>query len=383
MASQGTVKKAAAAKTTARAEQPKPQVKTFDYAKFRQSFKDPAVFYQYLAGYPDDSGLMGYLYRVKPRIDLSLIGLTESSILKTSKRNEMTEEFVSGRFGNGDFMLKLTDSNKPRGQQEVCRTWFVIDEPHLKPIYDPRTLILGEARNMDEVQRLIADGTLIRDAHGVPRLRTSADTPGPVSPPVPAPPAAAPPPPQLIDQNFLAQVLVGALNRSQQNPHDMVKDTIEVARLIHPPTPVIDEERIVQRIKQELSPAGPGDLFSSYEKVEGFLNKFRPAGSENGSVIASGGFSSDAWAQNLPAIIGQGRAFLAEIMVLWRSTRQNGNHQNGNGSGSPAGAGAPLAPASAGVDAAVSFNQRLETVIRDALAKMNEGVLGFDYAGYL
>ncbi len=39
----------------------------FDYARWRLAFRDPDQFRQYLEGYPDKTGLLGYVYRLKPQ----------------------------------------------------------------------------------------------------------------------------------------------------------------------------------------------------------------------------------------------------------------------------------------------------------------------------
>ncbi len=91
----------------------------FDYSRYKVSFQKPEDFYQYLAGYPDKAGLMAYVYRLRPRIDLSLVGIPDSSIIQTIDANEMTEEHLGATFGRGVYMLKLNDANRPRGQQEA------------------------------------------------------------------------------------------------------------------------------------------------------------------------------------------------------------------------------------------------------------------------
>src|ERR1041385_3091370 len=95
-----------------------------DYA-VPQVFHKPEGFERYIAGYPDTSGLLAYVYRLSPKIDFSLIGIRETYILKTANVAEMNQAFIASKFGRGHYMLKLTDSNRPNGQRQVAQTWFM------------------------------------------------------------------------------------------------------------------------------------------------------------------------------------------------------------------------------------------------------------------
>src|SRR6266704_1815169 len=99
-------------------------VSKFDYSRYRQTFQRPAEFYKFLEGYPEKSGLCAYIYRLKPRIDLSLIGIDDSHIHQTAAESEMTEDYCGETYGRGLYMCVLNDANRPKGQSEVCKTWF-------------------------------------------------------------------------------------------------------------------------------------------------------------------------------------------------------------------------------------------------------------------
>ena len=162
-----------------------------DYTRHRLTFTDPDAFWAYMTDYPNKDGVTMYLYRIRPVIDLSLIGLRESNIQKGGYGDLklFSRDAVGEKFGRGEFQVKVTDSNRPEGQKEVVRSCqYKILEGEKAPVYDPRTLVLSHADNIDEVNRQIMLGVLVRDASGTPRIRTAGDAS------VPIPAAAVPPP---------------------------------------------------------------------------------------------------------------------------------------------------------------------------------------------
>ena len=300
------------------------KVQTIDYSRAKNVFQKPADFYVYLAGYPDKAGLLGSLYRLKPRIDLSLIGVEETAIMQTSLEAEMTEEHVGAVFGRGLYMMCLTDANRPKGQTEVAKTWFDCASAPKTPQYDPRTLLLGEPKNLDEINRLLNAGVLVRDgATGAPRLRTAADG-APISTP-PAGPAQPAAPASPFGQIDLGAVLVSLIDRGSRNPHETVKDTIEVAKLLSPPAQ--DIETIVERVVTRLGGAKNGgpreDAFAAYERIDGFLTRFgaKPATGivETGPVTKENGARS--WLPHLPAVLSEARLLIPELMAGLRELR--------------------------------------------------------------
>ncbi len=160
-----------------------------DYTATRQTFQKSETFERYIAGYPDASGLLAYVYRLSPKIDLTLIGVRESHILKIANTDQMNRAWLASEKGRGHYMLTLTDANREKGQQQLCKTWFEIDDPEVgPPVYDPRTLLLAAPENADEVNRLLNAGVLVRDATGAPRLKGNGDVhPAPAPNPQPPP----------------------------------------------------------------------------------------------------------------------------------------------------------------------------------------------------
>lgn len=162
-----------------------------DYTRHRLTFNNAEAFMVYMAGYPNRDGITMYLYRLFPKIDLSLIGQRESNIQKGGYDDLQlfTRDAVAEKFGRGDYQVKVVDSNRPEGTREIVRSaQYRIPDADKPAIYDPRTLILAHADNIDEVNRQIMLGVLVRDASGTPRIRTAGDAS------VPIPAAAVPPP---------------------------------------------------------------------------------------------------------------------------------------------------------------------------------------------
>jgi hypothetical protein len=344
---------------------PRERQKTFDYSRWKVVFQRPSDFYQYLAGYPDKTGLMGYVFRLRPRIDHSLVGNDETHILQTNVEADLTEDRIGEMYGRGLYMCTLNDANRPKGQTEVCRTWFDCATAMKPPQYDPRTLCLGDPKNQDEISRLLNTGVFVRDSNGAPRLRNENDAP--VAPVAAAAPAGGS---DLFGRDVMGQVLLGLINRGSANPHDTVKDTIEIAKLLVPPAPPVDMETMIERVVTRLqgppAPAGGLDAFATYERIDGFLSKFRgPAGGDG--VAAAGGPVVSA-AAHVPAIIAGLRGLVPELMDAWRFLRAE--------QGPPAGA----APVNGGVQ--MTLDQRIEEVVKLGFQRMTEGVSGFDYAAY-
>jgi hypothetical protein len=354
------------------------RVQEIDYSRVKNVFQKPADFYVYVAGYPDKTGLMGTCYRLKPRIDLSLIGIEETAILQTTVEAEMSEEHIASVYGRGLYMFCLTDANRPKGQTEVAKTWFDCSTALKPPQYDPRTLLLGEPKNLDEINRLLNAGVLVRDgATGAPRLRTAADgaAPAPVSPAAPAAPASP------FGQIDLGAVLVSLIDRGSRNPHETVKDTIEVARLL---SPQLDVETVVERVVSRLGGGArnggkPEDAFSAYERIDAFVQKVRgPVAPVVDAANAgkNGGSIANAWGPYIPAIFAEARSLLPEVGNLLRELRAergaNGAPPQQNGGQRQVQQRQP-----------VTLEQRIEEIVRLGFQKMNEGVSGFDFAAYV
>jgi hypothetical protein len=349
----------------------KPKVKVYDYDRYKLSFQKSADFYGYIEGYPDKTGLLISVYRLRPRIDHSLIGNNQSAILQTANVADVTEEQVGDTFGRGAYMLKLNDGNRPRGQQECCRTWLEITDHEKPPQYDPRTLCLGEAKNQDEITRLLNSGVLVRDAHGAPRLRGEND---PAAPPVPVGVAGSQPQNgELFSRDVIGQIVLAALNRGSQSPHDAVKDTIEVARLIQPPA--LDVETIVERVIARVGVVpgknGALDPFSNYERMEQFIARVRgPVQAAAGVVegVAAASEPGASWAPHLAGILAQARALLPEVKTMFSELRE----QNGAG-----------LPPQNRVQKPMTMEQRIEQIATMGYEQMQQGVSGFDFAAYV
>jgi hypothetical protein len=348
--------------------------KTADYSKFRQTFRQMEDFSRYLAGYPDKRGLLGYLYRLTPKIDNSLIGRSDSSIRKLDV-GEMTAEFVQSNFGRGKYMLKLTDANRVKGENEVAKTFIECVDPDFPSVYDPRTLLLGDPENADEIARLLQSGVLVRDgATGAPRIRTEADS-GTAAPLDSRASGAG----ELLSRDMIGQLIIKLVDRGAQSPGDSLKQSIEIAKLLQgaaaPVAPAFSAEQLADLVAARM---GGGrvdqsvDMFTNYERMEGFIQKFRPAAPAAPAALEGGGVN---WAAQIPGIL---QAVIQVIPMLKTlggprvpvavpqappppAARQNGAAQ-------------PVQP---------SMGDRIAEVAALAFAKMSEGVNGFDFAAWL
>lgn len=351
---------------------PEERIKQFDYTRTRLTLNNPVDFVRYLAGYPDKTGLKGYWYRLKPKIDMSLIGTDSSNIKITHDPLEMTEGWIGKTFGRGHYQLKLNDQNRI-GQTEVCRVKFEIEDPEYPaPVYDPRSLCLGDPANQDEIQRQLQAGVYVRDPSGSVRLRTASD----------GVPAAFVPPAQQSQENgivgnaFVAEMFRTLMNRGSADPSESVRNTIEMARLLNdrPAAPALDVESIIERVALRLGGPKPEDsIFTAYEKVQTFFDRFGPkpvVGEVLTDAVTKKVGGSAVWAASLPAIIAEGRSLIPGILQMMRELRgAKPEPQNQNGVEME--------------QRQQTLSERIEVVARAGLQKMREGVQGFDYAAWV
>jgi hypothetical protein len=350
---------------------PRPKAKTADYSKFRQTLRQFDDFARYLAGYPDKRGLLGYLYRLTPKIDNSLIGKADSSIRKLDV-GEMTVEFVQSNFGRGKYMLKLTDANRVKGENEVVKTFIDCVDPDFPSVYDPRALLLGDPENADEIARLLQSGVLVRDGStGAPRIRTEADSGS--GAPLDSRAAGAG---ELLSRDMIGQLIIKLVDRGAQSPGDSLKQSIEIAKLLQgaapPVAPAFSVEQLADLVAARMGGGRvdqSADMFTNYERMEGFLAKFR--GPPAVAAVEGGGFN---WAAQLPGIL-QGLVQVIPMLKTLGGPRvpvavpaqaPPAAHQNG--------AAQPVQP---------TMGERIAEVAALAFGKMGEGVNGFDFAAWL
>jgi len=382
MAQQATVKRAQTAPkpvntggrpANSRAKKPGEPV-VFDYSveSYDLTFQKNEDFYRYLAGYPDKTGLLAYIYRIRPKIDLSLIGQDETAILKTEKEDQMTAQFVGEEFGRGYYMCCLNDANRPKGRKELCKTFFDCGTVPKPPQYDPRTLCLAEPKNQDEIQRLLNSGILVRDrVTGQARVRTAEDgTPPPPAAPAPTVSQAAP-----FGNELVGQIVLAAMKGIGQSPHDVVRDTIDMAKLITPPPqPAVDVEAVVERVVSRVMKGSRSvDPIDELERLQTWAGRVRgllglPS---DAAPVAANGEAGSSWAPHLAGIFSEFRQTLPELIAGVRALRAEYS-------------AAPQNPTNGGNAALpLTIEQRIEQVCIMGFQRMKEGVQGFDFAAYI
>ena len=345
-----------------------------DYSRGRHTFTDPHAFMVFMKGYPNTVGITLYLYRVMPKIDLSLIGHTESNIQKGGYEDLplYSIEAVTKTFGRGIYQIKVVDSNRAEGDKEVVRACtYDISDTDKPAVYDLRTLKLSEPKNNDEINRLIVQGVLVRDAAtGAPRLRTAADIAA-------VAPVAAP-----VDTSangVILQFAMEAFKSTRQSPSEAVKDMVAIAQAIQPkqvPGPSI--EQIADAVVVRLGGAGRGpasDPFANWEKVNGFIA--RAAEMVRGSMPAvSDGAAGDgggSWAPHLGGILSEVRALVPEVLNAWYQLRASGSINT---------APAAAAPGN-GVLEMLPLDKRIETIFKAGFESMQRGITGQQFAAWL
>jgi hypothetical protein len=352
-----------------------PAVKTgmepIDYTRWRITINDPDQFMAFMRDYPNKQGVTLFLYRLLPKIDLTLIQLQESNIQKGGCDDLaiFAQEAVAEKWGRGKYNIRMTDSNRPDGQRQVIQTCqYKLLDVEKPPVYDVRTLLLGHSDNIDEVNRLIAMGVLVRDAGGAPRLRTAADSPIAATAP---PPAATPS--DATATGLLYQIAVEAFKSSRQSPADHVKDTIEIAKLMRdstPQTPQPSIDQIADAVVARMGGGrGPSDPFAGWERVQAFVERIG-GGAANPAPAApvATGETGAAWAPYAAEIMREARAFWPQIIFgiqTLRGNREKKPEQQQNG--------VPMLP----------LHQRIETIFKSAFQSMQRGITGAQFAAWL
>lgn len=339
---------------------------------------------EYMRGYPDPSGVILYLYRSLPRIDLSLIGLKETNLQKgpISDLGLFSVEAVAERYRNGMYNVRMSDSNRPDGQREVIKTCIYKITDAGPAVYDIRTLELANAENIDEVNRQIAAGVLVRDTNGAPRLRTSADG-GPVNPHVMVAAMGAQSSPPLVGNDLVSKVLGNLIDRAAASPGETVRQSIEIARMLTPPVAPIDVEGAVERAlaRLNLHPAAGGTLESelaTYDRIDKLVRRFRGAGDDAGDGAAA---DAAGWAPHVTSILSEVRVLIPQVLAAWQ---QFGGGRSAAPAAAPAPAAVPATPAAAGVPVvAPSLPQRIEEIFAVGFDQMKKGTAGFDYAAWV
>jgi hypothetical protein len=375
MAAVGTVKtgNTTAAGPSKPRGRPRKELPPVDYTHAPNTFNRAEEFSAWLAGYPDKRGLLAYIYRVKPIVDNSLVGRAENTCLKTADIAEMSEDFVGATFGRGVYMLRLTDANRPKAAgQNVAKTWFTVTDPDLSPIYDPRTLLLADPKNADEVARLLQAGILVRDSSGNVRLKLEGET------------AAAVPSAEgggWMPKDAMGQMFASVLARGVSAPDMEIKRSLEFAKLLMESTPKVAApslDEIAAAVAARLQPAAaPAGDFSTFERVQGFLDRVRPPVAA-AAAVAEGASDGVAWATNLPAILA-GVGNLWPMIVGGLAQLRAGPVASVPVAAVPV-QGRAAAPPTAVV---VTLEDRIAEVLRLGFMRLTQGTSGFDFAAWL
>ncbi len=281
---------------------------------------------------------------------------------------------MASRFGRGKYLLKLSDANRPRGETEACRTWFEVTDPDLTPIYDPRTLKLGDPENQDEIARLMQAGVLMRDGAGTARFRTPSDG---------EPPAAAGAGgnghgngDNLLSKELVNQLLLKVVSAGTQNSGDMFKNTLDLAKMLQPTQPQLSPEQLAELVIAKMERTSTrtnsdGDMFQTYERMEAFIQKVKGPVS---TAVPEGG--SPALAVTTQ-ILGLLDSLVPKVFLGLQQLQQMRNAQPRPGKRI---AGPQQHN---GGHQEMTIADRIVEISKLGFQKMQEGVNGHDYAAYV
>lgn len=337
-------------------------VPVFDFDRFHQILQ-PDNFFAFWRSHPHPERILVYAYRLQPIIDRKLTN--QKGVHIATYPEPIDEQKILEEFGSGKYHLKLTDSTHRKGQGELARTTFRIDDPSAPPILDPRELVVSCPENQQYVQRYLTDGWVIEDDKLVrPSSKPPADPNSVLAETVSTlamrQSAGSPAPPPLDHQ--LVQMAVETITR--ERPKDGLEIALQVLDKIRtpPPSESVTSQILLKILDKQL--ASPPDPFEQFAKVRDLIE--RPAAS--------------TWIDVLPAVassIGQaiGAALAARqgipvaspppvpVATASETTIGNGNGEN---------VGIPLKSLADALNLG-----------KDALAAYDRGVSGDEFAAAL
>jgi hypothetical protein len=367
-----------------------------DYSRLKQSFRKPEEFEAFITAYPHQQAICGYWWRLRPKIDLGLIGAKTTNIHKTTDLAEMTRAFAADRWGRGMYMVKFIDANLV-GEQEVARCVMDIDDPDVRDsVYDINTLVLNHSDNLDEVARQVALGLLERTPGGGVRVKTTEAIAAPVAvSPVavaPTPAATAAAPSVAADASFQTMLLGKLVDRLLMDPAPAVAVAAPVAA-VSPAQTVRDALELAKLLQPAPAPAaaagGLAHELETYERVGEMLDsRIERLG---GAAVA--GADSPAWVDSLlksfSPLIGLGAAYLSSKLGLAGAPAVPVARLAGvaGDSPSPLPAAAPESRETAGAGGFLPSDaplmDRVQQVADLALIKREDGVAGDRFAAWL
>lgn len=382
-----------AIRTTSAPGKPGRKRNPFNFDGTKQKFREPSIFVDFVASYPNHAATFIKLYRLLPKIDLMLIGETETAIEMTSRPMAMTRGYIADRWGRGRYWLLFNDGNRPQGQQQVAQTWIDVDEPDAKPaVYDINTLELTAKENADEVQRLMAAGKLERDERGNLHIVRAGDrTASAPAPVVPAPVVVAPqmPASSSVGDQIALKLLERAIpSATPLSPEQMLEGAFKIAARLSPPPSAGDSALVAElrnelnALRQQMQSGSQLDRdLAAYERMEQFFNKIGA-----GRATSSIGSEEPVWVKPLVQLADRFGAML--MMRMNAAPAPAAAPQN-----TPRPAAAVESPAPAPAAPAASYPQflpadapimdRAVQVVSIALDRYVNGVSGFNFAAWL
>lgn len=106
----------------------------------------PDEFWRLCREYPHRAASMVYVWRLRPEIDRTLVGLKHSNIAKwpLDRDDAASESRLLDEHGSGLYQLRLNDSNRGQGRITVAMARIEIDRPDRPAVIPPGELVNSE-----------------------------------------------------------------------------------------------------------------------------------------------------------------------------------------------------------------------------------------------
>ncbi len=107
-----------------------------------------------------------YLYRLWPKIDRKRTNPKNFTYVEKFPGPPFNEQEILRRQGSGNYLICLTDSSRPRGSAEVCRSTYKLNDPDYPPVVDPLELVPDEPDNASYITGLRSRGQMPNTTEG-------------------------------------------------------------------------------------------------------------------------------------------------------------------------------------------------------------------------
>lgn len=343
------------------------------------------LWFKIIAVYPEGALCHCYIYRRWPQIDLKLTD-PKAPIYIEKHEGPITAEELLRTWGTGEYRLTWVDEGQPRGKTRICETVIEVHDPERPPvILDLGQLMVEAPANRSYVRALQASGEL--DTEGLPTAGEEGRQE-----------AAARHAEESSSTNVQLKMLDLFSQASKQaisiavgaKPGNPVDEAVKLTNLMKPDVRMLELVMETQTANQRLlfdvlnKSQGTGGIASNITELEEVISAVEKLAKRGGGGVTS-------WVSDIPDIL----TGVAGIMTAFAAIRAGfsapapaaARKPPGRATESAAPASPPALPPktaeTAGTEPGPLTHADLTEIAKRALAALNEGFEGDDFAASL